>query len=113
MSTTSRIFGFLAYLLLIVGGLLIVLLRRKDAFAMHHARQSLVLTLVILLTPVVWAATSWLLVLIPFAGPLTAASNFALVISAYVGVVIAWIMGMSNALRGKQLPIPFFGQWAG
>ena len=53
-----------------------------------------------------------LLVLIPFAGPLTAASNFALVISAYVGVVIAWLMGMGNALRGKQLPIPFFGQWA-
>ena len=39
----------------------------------------------------------------------SASSLFALVIAAYVGLLISWITGMVYALQGQVQPMPLFG----
>ena len=109
VSETSRIWALLAYLLLIVGWLLVMLLRRNDSFARYHAHQSLRMMIATILTPLLWAVASWLAIFVPLAGPMFAAASFALVIAVALAFVIAWILGMVNALRGQRKPLPLFG----
>ena len=109
MSASSRVFAFLAYLLLIVGWLLVVIFRRRDAFAAFHARQALRMTIYLIVVPAIWAAAAYMIAFVPYLGPLTASASFTLVIIFLLAFLLAWIMGMINALRAKETPALFFG----
>ena len=37
---------------------------------------------------------------------------FTVVIAAYVYGAVAWIMGLTNALRNRKATLPVFGRWA-
>lgn len=101
--------ALLAYLVPVLGPAYILLARRDDDFVRYHAVQSLQLVLALALIPLAWLILSWLLVLVPY-GALVAAYLFALVVAAYLAVVIAWLAGIVNALRAKRSPVPFFGR---
>ena len=111
MQKSNRTLAFLAYLLPVIGPLLVLLADRKNTFALYHAFQSLGLTLIAIVAPIVWAVCAWLLMWIPLAGGLLAAALFALVVAAYITLFIAWLAGMSNALRNELAPAPVFGGW--
>ena len=93
----SKLLAFLAYLLSILGFIIVLLLARKERFAMYHASQSLML----FISSVVVHVGS---MFIPFLGGL---------IRWILGIVlfVLWIIGMINALTGKQKPLPIIGRW--
>ena len=111
MSKPSKTLAFLAYLLSILGWLYVLLFHRKDELAFYHARQSMMLTLLAIVTPAVWIVVGWALAWIPLVGPLTAASLFSLTIAIYIFLAVAWIVGMIYALQAKMKPLPIVGGW--
>ena len=109
MSMSSKISAFIAYLLLIVGWLFVMIFRRSDEFAVFHAKQSLRLTIFVVAIPLIWAVGGYIISFIPFLGPIFATATFTLVMIAAMALFIAWLFGMSNALRGKWSQVPMFG----
>ncbi len=109
MSTSSRYLAFLSYLLSLPGALFVLLARRDDSFAIFHARQSLALAIVALITPLIWGVLAWGLAWIPLVGPMLGVILFALVIATYVGLFFSWIAGMIYSLKGIVRPIPLIG----
>lgn len=108
MSKPNRGLAFLAYLLSALGWLIVLLVGRRDRYAAFHARQSLALLLFLVGVTAGWAVLAWLLSFIPYMA-IIGLSLFALVMAAYAFGVIAWIMGMSNALRSRMTPLPLVG----
>ena len=101
--------ALLAYLLPVLGPAYIRALRKDDAFSRYHAIQSLSIVVALILAPAVWILFSWLVSLLPFGG-VVAAYVFALVVAVYMAVVVAWVVGIVNALRARRSPVPFFGR---
>jgi uncharacterized membrane protein len=112
VSKSKRILAVLAYLLSVLGWLYVFFFQRKEKLAVYHARQSMMLTIVAIGGPVVWAGAAWLLLWIPLVGPLLAAALFSLVILAYIALAGSWIVGMVYALQAKTKPVPIVGKWA-
>jgi uncharacterized membrane protein len=108
---SSQAFAFLAYALLIFGWLIVMLVARNDRFAVYHAKQSLVLSLAVILAPLVWLVLGWLVAWIPSVGVVVSAAMFSLVIGLYIVAAIAWVYGMIHAARAQLRPLPFFGDW--
>jgi uncharacterized membrane protein len=109
---SNRTAAFVAYLVPILGPLFVFITNRDNEFAVFHARQSLTLTAFAIGTPIGWAVISWVLLWIPTAGPLLAAPGFSMVILIYIFLGVVWIVGMANALRVEQKPLPIIGRWA-
>ena len=101
--------ALLAYLLPVLGPAYILALRKEDSFSRYHAMQSLSIVAALILAPAVWIVFSWLISLLPFGG-VVAAYIFALVVAVYLAVVVAWVVGIVNALRARRSPVPFFGR---
>jgi uncharacterized membrane protein len=112
VSRSSRYLAFLSYLLSLPGALFVLLARRDDPFAVYHARQSLALAIVVLVTPLVWAILAWGLAWIPLIGAALGIMLFALMIAVYAGLLVDWITGMVYALQGKAQRIPLTGPLA-
>ncbi len=112
MSKPKRSLAFLAYLLPIFGWLYVLLFQRKDEFAVYHAKQSMILSIIALGAPVAWMAVAWIFAWLPLAGPIIAAALFALVILTYIFLIVTWLVGMVYALQAKMKPIPVVGEWA-
>lgn len=112
MPAGSRIKAFLAYLLLAIGAGAVLLFSRNDRFAAYHARQSLVLTLVAVLTPFAWVLVAYPLSWIPLFGPPAASATFGLVIATFIVLFVAWIAGMVFALRAQTREVPLVGALA-
>jgi len=111
VQNSSRILALLAYLLVFVGALFVLIFNRKDEFATFHARQALVLFLAALLGPLVWVVVGWVLLWVPSVGAVLAFALFSLVISLLLALLYAWVMGLINAARAEQKPVPLFGEW--
>lgn len=109
---SNRIVAFLAYLLPILGLLYVFIASRENEFAVFHARQSLTLTAFAIGTPLGWAIASWALLWIPTVGPLLAVPGFTMVILIFLFLAVVWILGLANALRVVQKPLPVIGRWA-
>jgi len=94
----GKIFAFLAYLLSIIGFLIVLLAKKDNKFAMYHAKQSLVLFIVYIV--------GWIiLAFIPFLG-------WALLPIWWILMLIFTIIGIVNALTGKEKPLPIMGKYA-
>jgi uncharacterized membrane protein len=112
VSRSSRYLAFFAYLLILPGALFVLLARRDDAFAVYHARQSLVIAVVAIVTPLLWAIVAWACAWIPLVGAVIGLALFALLLAIYSGLAVSWIVGMVFALQGTARSIPFVGGWA-
>ncbi len=111
MDPWQRVHAFLTYLLLPIGWLYALIFHRRSPWVIFHCKQSIALVAWLLLITAGWAAVSWLLAWIPYAFVIGMAL-FALVIAACFFVVILWIVGMANALRGRARRLPVVGRWA-
>ena len=94
MTQENKTAAFLAYLLLVIGWLYVFISHRNDRLAMYHTKQSIMLVIVALLVPVVWAIFSFIVTFIPYVGALLAVSSFSLVIVVYLFLIGLWIIGM-------------------
>ena len=112
MNEPKRHYAFLAYFVPILGWLYVLLFQKKDKFAVYHAKQSIMLTIMVLVAPVIWGAVAWILTWIPLAGAIIAAALFALVILTYIFLAAVWVVGMAYALQAKVKPLPIVGGWA-
>jgi uncharacterized membrane protein len=111
MSGPSRLPAVLAYLIPVVGWLYVFFFQRKNALAIYHLRQSIGLFLFLIGTMTGWAVIAWVLAFIPYMAVVSIAL-FAIVMAAYLFGLVAWIVGLTNALRNRLAPLPLFGQWA-
>ena len=111
MNTSSRFSAALAYLLPVLGWLYVYFFQRKNSFALYHLRQAIGLVLFLVVTLVAWAVVGWLLAWIPYLNIFSIAL-FALVVSAYLFGIVAWLFGIYYALSDRESPLPLFGRWA-
>ena len=111
MNRPSRLPAVLTYLLPIFGWFYVLFFQRKNPLAVYHLKQSAGLVLFLGAAVAGWGAVGWLLAWIPYMAVLSMAL-FAIVIVAFLFGITAWILGLSNALRGRRAPLPFFGEWA-
>jgi uncharacterized membrane protein len=111
MSRASRLPAVLAYLIPVIGWLYVFFFQRKNILAIYHLKQSIGLFLFLVATMAGWAVIAWVLAWIPCMAVLSIAL-FAIVIAAYLYGIVAWILGLINALSNRLAPLPLFGQWA-
>ena len=107
----QKIYAFLAYFIPVLGWLYVIFFHRKNPYVIFHARQAIGLFLFLLIAFGSWVVVGYALAWIPF-GFIFSMALFTLVISAVAYGIIAWIMGMANALRGKVALLPIFGRYA-
>ncbi len=110
MNTSSRIPAALAYVPLL-GWLYVLFLARKNLLAIYHLKQSVGLFLFLIAATAAWAAVAWLTAWIPFMFILGIAL-FGIAIGAYLYGLVAWVLGLINALNARLAPLPLFGEWA-
>ena len=111
MYRPSRIPAVLTYLVPVIGWLYVLIFQRKNSLAVYHLKQSIGLALFLVGITAGWAVIAWALAWIPYMAVLGIAL-FAIVIAIYLYGVVAWILGLSNALSARLAPLPLFGQWA-
>ncbi len=111
MKTSDRWLAVIAYLLPIVGWLYLWFSQRKNAFVMFHLRQSVGICLGTVLSFLVWAVVGWVLAWIPYVFVLSI-MLYAMVVLVVVLALIAWFVGVINALRLNRAYVPIFGRWA-
>ena len=111
MNRSSRLPAVLAYLLPVLGWLYVFVFERRNSFALYHLRQAIGLVVFLVVILVAWGVVGWLLAWIPYLGILSIAL-FALVVSAYIYGIVAWLIGIFNALSDRESPLPLFGRWA-
>ncbi|MCX6050549.1 MAG: hypothetical protein NT075_36110 [Chloroflexi bacterium] len=111
MQKQNRTLAFLAYLIPVIGPLLVLLFNRKNGFALYHACQALALTIAAVIVPIAWVICGWIIIWVPLAGAVLAVSLFALVMAAYLTIVISLVLGLINSLRGRTSSVLVFGGW--
>jgi uncharacterized membrane protein len=94
----GKLFGFLAYLLGIIGFLIVLLAKKENKFAMYHAKQCLVLFIASII--------AYIITMIPVIGWFVLGPILSIII------LILWIIGMVNALTGKEKALPIIGKYA-
>jgi uncharacterized membrane protein len=110
MNGASRISAALAYIP-VIGWLYVLALQRQNALAVFHVRQSIGLVIFLIAALVIWAAIAFVLAWIPMISALGVAL-FAMVMVAWFYGAVALVMGIINALNGKQEMLPGFGRRA-
>jgi len=110
MDESSRLPAVLAYIP-VLGWLYAFMFRRKNSLAAYHLKQSIGLVLFLIATFIVWAVVAWILAWFPYMD-LIGIALFTVVIAAYMFGIVAWILGLLNALRSRLTPLPLFGDWA-
>jgi uncharacterized membrane protein len=110
MDTSQRISALIAYLP-VIGWLYVYIFQRKNILATFHLRQSIGLILFLVIVFLAWVVASWVSGWIPY-GMILVSAFFTLVMTALVFSVVAWVMGVINALRGRMALLPLFGRAA-
>ncbi len=111
MDKSQRFQGFIAYILPVIGWIYLIIFQRKNRFAQFHLRQSIGLFLFLIFVTVGWGLVAWLLAWIPYASILGIAL-FSLPLTAYVFGVVAWIIGIVNALLCRETYLPVIGGYS-
>lgn len=117
------IFAFLSvelpilYLVPIAFLLFTPVLRRRQHAVRYKDRWSwlsITLTAVVALALIYgsYLVINWLApIFLPLGGPLLLMSGFSIVIAAVLALVVAWLIGLLNALRALARPVPVYGGW--
>jgi uncharacterized membrane protein len=111
VKTSQRILACLAYLLCVPGWLIALAFGRRSRFVVYHVKQSVALVLSLVAVLIGWGVLAWLTAW-GSALFIVGVAAFSLVIAAAIFGVIAWLLGMVNALRGQMAPLPIVGGWA-
>lgn len=99
----ERLFAFLCYLISIIGVLIVLATKNeRGEFSIYHAKQGMTLFIAAIIAWIVAAILGF----IPIMG---------LIIGwiLWIAILALWIIGMVNALNGKEVPLPLIGQYGG
>jgi uncharacterized membrane protein len=94
----SKIFAFIGVFLPLIGFLIVLAVRRKDSYAMHHAKQGLMLFTLLFITAVLF--------LIPIVG------WFIIGPIGIIMFLVLWVKGIARAVSGSVEPLPIIGKFA-
>ena len=97
----STLFAFLGVLFTVIGFVLVLLARKNDKYAMHYAKQGLVLFFAL----IVASAGGWVLGWLPLIGGFLGGVIWVL-------WVIAWVIGLIYSFSGELKEIPVIGSFA-
>ncbi|MGV8086412.1 MAG: DUF4870 domain-containing protein [Candidatus Woesearchaeota archaeon] len=97
----SKLFAFLGILLMIVGYILIYFTRKNDRYAMHYAKQGLVIFIAVIVAMI----AGWIFKFIPVIGELIQTVLWAIVLAL-------WVVGLIYSLSGEKKEIPLIGELA-
>ena len=111
MNMSSRLPAVLVYLLPVLGWLYVIFFQRRNSFALYHLRQAIGLVVFLVVILMAWGVVGWLLAWIPYLHVLGIAL-FALVVGVYLYGIVAWLIGIYNALSDRESPLPLFGRLA-
>ena len=111
MDRPQRFPAFIAYFLPVIGWIYLALFASKNRYARFHLRQAVGLFLFLILVLLGWGIVAWVLAWIPYAVVLGMAL-FSLPLAAGIFSVIAWIIGMVNALSCRETCLPFIGSYS-
>ncbi len=111
MNTPQRFPAFIAYFLPVIGWIYVAIFQNKNQFARFHMRQSVGLFLFLLLITVGWGIVTWILAWVPYAFVFGIAL-FSLPLVSYIFGVIAWVIGMMNALQRRETYLPVIGGYS-
>ena len=106
----NRFLAILAYVIPIVGPALALILDRKNVFALYHACQGLMVTMLAVFLPVLWLVASWAIAWVPMAGPTLGAASFTIVVAAVVLAFILAVAGVINVVGEKMTPLFLVGR---
>jgi uncharacterized membrane protein len=110
-SDDNMIFGILAYLLGIIGFLIVLLAKRDNKFAMYHAKQSLVLTIVALIVFIPGTIIAIIFGLIPVIGWIIALLIWLVEMVVLLGLLIFVVLGIINVVNNQMKPLPVIGRF--
>lgn len=108
---SNKLSALLAYLLFFFGWIYVFVSHKEDKLALYHTKQSIMIVLVAIGAPLLWLVVAWILMWIPFLGPVLAMSFFAFVIITYMALAVAWVTGMLYAWQAQTKPVPLVGKW--
>ena len=97
----GKIFAFLGIFLTIVGFLVVLLTKKDNKYAMHYAKQGLVLFIAYIIVGIIIMVIGW----IPFIGWLITAA-------LWIFMLVLWIIGIVYSLSGEEKDIPLIGEFA-
>ncbi len=109
MENSQRISAVIAYIP-VIGWLYVLFAQRKDEFALFHLRQSIGLVIGLVVSVLAWGVVAWVLSWIPF-GDVIGIALFTLVICVWIVAVIALVIGLVNAARGRRESTAFLQQF--
>jgi len=97
----GRTFAILSYALGLIGlpFFLIPLIMRNNAFSLYHAKQCLIL----------WLAG----IVVSVAGGILTVVCIGIVVllAGWIFMLVLDILGLGNAIKGEQKPLPVIGKW--
>lgn len=103
------------YIVPIAAALLLPVVQRRRKAVRYSERNSWIGILITLIVAAALIYGCWLVlnflapIVLPLGGPLLLMAGFSVVIAAYIGLAVAWLIGMVNALRAASKPVPIFG----
>jgi uncharacterized membrane protein len=106
----SRLFAAFAYVP-VIGWIYVLLTQRGNPLAVFHLKQSIGLFLFLIAALVTWMIVAYVLAWLPLMAALGVAL-FTVVMVVYIYGAVAWIIGLINALKNREDPLPVFGRWA-
>lgn len=93
----SKLFAFLGVFLTIIGFIVVYATKKDDQYAMHYAKQGLVLGIAWIIAVIIG--------MVPFIGWILA--PIILII-----MLVLWVLGMIYSLSGEMKTIPIVGKYA-
>jgi uncharacterized membrane protein len=93
---SGKVLAILCYIPVAFVGLvvsIVCIVQKNNAFSLYHAKQSLTLTIAVVVLSVVWC--------IPILNMLLG-----------LAILVLYILGLVNAASGKYAPVPLVGQFA-
>lgn len=98
--------ALVCYLIPVLGPAYLLLRKRDSRLAQVHARQMLALAAALVALFAGWLIAAWVFTWIPTIGPLVAALLFALVVAGLIAGAVLWLIGLIQALQGKEVALP-------
>lgn len=110
-SDDSKLFAVLAYLLGIIGFLIVLLAKREDKFAMYHAKQSLVISIIALIIWIPGSIIASIFFIIPIIGWVIGGLLWLVLMLLSLVLLVFVVIGIINAINMRETPLPIIGRF--
>ena len=101
----GKIVAGIIYLVSILGvigwaiSVILFVLKKDNAFVKYHFQQWLILMISGIVVGAIGAITMFILI------------GFVILVVGGIILLVLWIIGMINAFKGEQKPLPLIGKW--